>query len=204
MKGCIGYSIRVHLARLRCSASLSWPAAWNPAIRKGTRDSIGDLHRSPNRCNVNVLMSSLHPLRPSRKKKSMSAKVDSIFSDDVSCWQALCLSTSWAEQRSHHEGPVEPQLCHVEAPGWALLPDRLSPSTDRIYFTICQNELKADLGVKSLLAGTGLSWLVLSDHIGSYLVHIPTRFTFTMWDLLGLFVNEALCAVAIFDRFSSE
>ena len=79
MKGCIGYSIRVHLTRLRCSASLSWPAAWNPAIRKGTRDSIGDLHRSPNRCNVNVLMSSLHPLRPSRKKKSMSAKVDSIF-----------------------------------------------------------------------------------------------------------------------------
>ena len=208
MKGCIGYSIRVHLTRLRCSASLSWPAAWNPAIRKGTRDSIGDLHRSPNRCNVNVLMSLLHPLHvksfTSIKKKEKH--VSKRWQHFLRCCVMLTSAVPFHIVGRATKPPRRSSGTAVVPCGgtWLSTSPRLSPSTDRIHFTICRNELKADLGVKSLLAGTGLSWLVLSDHIGSYLVHIPTRFTFTVWDLLGLFVNEALCAVAIFDRFSSE
>lgn len=172
MKGYIRYSIRVHLTRLRCSASLSWPAAWNPTIRKGTRDSIGDLHRSPNRCNVSVFMSSLHPLHV----KSFT-------------------SIKKKEKRCAFPATKPPR----RSSGTAVLPD-CSRSPSQFAKTNWKPTSQWRVSWQAPVYH-GWSFRILSDHIWSIFQPVSRSL---LWDLLGLFVNEALCAVAIFDRFSSE
>ena len=101
-------------------------------------------------------------------------------SKQVQCQCLHVLIASAACQKFHVHQEKRKALCLSSNEATTKVQwNRSSPRLFSQPFTVCQNELKADLAVKSLLAGTGLSWLVLSDPIGSYLVHIPTRFTCT-------------------------